>query len=94
MLGDSSSYHLVTGLHTLLKDQYNVLAYASSACPAVRGVDVATNPGCRANMDFFFDTILPKNKYDLVIVSNFLEIDAVKKGFKGTVGRSRNAGPR
>ncbi|WP_054156476.1 acyltransferase family protein [Rhizobium sp. AAP43] len=92
LLGDSTANHLAAGLHTLLAEEANVLIWASSVCPPVRGVAAKDNPNCRSNMDQFFDEILPANHYDLVIAASFQELDAMRAGFGETLETFRRVG--
>ena len=92
LLGDSTANHLAAGLHTLLAEEANVLIWASSVCPPVRGVDAKDNPNCLSNMDQFFDEVLPANHYDLVIAASFQELDAMRAGFPETLETFRKVG--
>lgn len=92
ILGDSTAYHLVTGLHTLLKDEANVLAWASSQCPAVVGFNPSANPQCNEIMGRFFSVLLRENDYDLVIVSSHGNWDVMQEKFEESLSLLREHG--
>jgi peptidoglycan/LPS O-acetylase OafA/YrhL len=69
LLGDSTALHYTHGLALLLKDQANILLWANAACPILPNHTNDRNPACLQNSRVFYREILPKNHYDIVIIS-------------------------
>jgi hypothetical protein len=93
LLGDSTAYALLQGLYTLLEDKANFYVWSTAVCPAVRGYDsLYGNPSCKAKMEEFFANILPKNHYDLALISQIGNHDAVRGGIAKTFEAFKEAG--
>jgi hypothetical protein len=69
LLGDSHAAHLLPGLASALPD-VNFILIASGGCRPLRGKDTRpTSPQCPKVVGFVFETLLPKVKFDGVILS-------------------------
>jgi peptidoglycan/LPS O-acetylase OafA/YrhL len=94
LLGDSVVFHYSHGLAARLRHQANIQAYANSRCPILPGYGNARNPECRRNSDFFYQQVLPRNHYDIVLISAKDDLQGLKSGMASAVQVLERSGAR
>jgi hypothetical protein len=92
LLGDSTAFHLLAGLYTLIGNDTNILVYTSSSCPPITGRNIVANSSCQDTMDYFFSEILAKNRYDLVIAADAVNWADMSAHFPESQARIRATG--
>jgi hypothetical protein len=92
LLGDSTVFHYSHGLAARLRSQANIQAYANSGCPILPGY--GNNPECLFNSDYFYQQILPRNHYDIVLISAARDVPGLKSGLPAAVQVLERSGAR
>lgn len=92
LYGDSTAEHYDIGLRQLIGKDVNIFLWSGSNCTVVYEFNSPINPNCGRLNKIFLEEVLPKNRYDLVIISSALRFPLNTEKLTATIARLKELG--